>query len=60
MEKSRMLSGEVEWSMHGSRALWEGKAIILGVFCLGKLRQGVFGNYKHRGCQSHIQVFILS
>lgn len=40
VERSRMLSGEVERSTRGSRALREGKAIIPGAFCLGKLRQG--------------------
>lgn len=40
-ERLRMLSGKVEWSTHGGRALWEGKATVPSAFCLEKLRQGI-------------------
>lgn len=41
VERIRMLSGKVEWSPHGSRALWEGKAFVPSAFIWGN-RQGVF------------------
>lgn len=43
VDRIRMLSGKAEWSTHGSRALWEGKAIVPSALCLEKLRQGVPG-----------------
>lgn len=51
VERIRVLSGKVEWSPYGSRALWK-ERLLFPVLLFGETDRESLGDYNPRRCQS--------